>query len=47
MQWFWSIFSFQCEDALMFRGNDSHLQFGLFDTVEQLRKKPRQRLEAS
>jgi len=31
----------------MFRGNDSHLQFGLFDTVEQLPKKVRQRLEAS
>jgi len=29
----------------MFRENDRHLQFGLFDTVEQLPKKVRQRLE--
>ncbi len=31
----------------MFRENDRHLQFGLFDTVEQLPKKVHQRLEAS
>jgi hypothetical protein len=31
----------------MFRENDRHLQFGLLDTVEQLPKKVRQRLEDS
>jgi hypothetical protein len=31
----------------MFRENDRHLQFGMFDTVEQLPEKVRQRLEAS
>ena len=31
----------------MFRENDRHLQFGLFDTVQQLPEKVRRRLEAS
>jgi hypothetical protein len=31
----------------MFRANDQHLQFGMFDTFEQLPEKIRQRLEAS
>lgn len=31
----------------MFRANDRHLQFGLFDTVQQLPEKVRRRLEAS
>lgn len=31
----------------MFRANDQHLQFGMFDTFEQLPEKTRQRLEAS
>ena len=31
----------------MFRENEAHLQFGLFDTLEQLPEKVRQRLESS
>ena len=31
----------------MFRENDKHLQFGLFDTVQRLPEKVRGRLEAS
>ncbi len=31
----------------MFRENDQHLQFGLFDTVQQLPQKVRRRLKAS
>ena len=31
----------------MFRENEKHLQFGLFDTLQRLPEKVRQRLEAS
>jgi hypothetical protein len=31
----------------MFRENEDHLQFGLFDTLQRLPEKVRQRLEAS